>query len=65
MTAEIVQFIPRPNPKREEEIRMTYSAIYRNDPNYELVGIQNGNPVLKERSTDCGDLGWPWTEDKA
>jgi hypothetical protein len=62
MTAQIIMFVPRPNPKRDEEIAMTYEAMCRHS-GYSFGGLQNGEPIFGP--TDCGNLGWPWSEDKA
>jgi hypothetical protein len=76
MSAEIIQFIPKPNPNRPtlteaEEIEAA-EFLMRSQA---LIGSQQSlggefEKVLFDNlpelyGTDCGNIGWPWPEDKA
>jgi hypothetical protein len=65
MTAEIIQFIPRPNPnwRRVNDEPIEY-AIEQGPCGDEFVKDSNGYCV--SRPSDCGNIGHPWPgEDKA
>jgi hypothetical protein len=59
MTAEIIQFVPRPNPKRPVR-------LFNDEQTAAMLQVLTGAPYLPANfPTDCGNLGWPWSEDKA
>ncbi len=51
MTAEIIQFMPKADPKRMTDEEITAALFMK-------MIIEARTPA------DCGNLGWPWSEDK-
>jgi hypothetical protein len=77
MSAEIIQFIPKPNPNRPtlteaEEIEAaeflmrSLALLGTTTPGTTVPSEQFYKEFGGRPSTDCGNIGWPWPgEDKA